>query len=73
MADCPWRQSRRFGHFRVRFSRNGSSVDLKSAPRPVNGYGAFNDYYETTYLSNYSATVVSMIGSIQLFMLYICA
>ncbi|KAJ7841477.1 major facilitator superfamily domain-containing protein [Mycena olivaceomarginata] len=37
----------------------------------VNGYGAFNDYYETTYLSNYSATVISMIGSIQVFILYI--
>ncbi|KAF7348053.1 Monocarboxylate permease-like protein [Mycena sanguinolenta] len=39
----------------------------------VNGYGAFNDYYETTYLSNYSPTVISMIGSIQLFILYSCA
>ncbi|KAJ6453179.1 major facilitator superfamily domain-containing protein [Mycena sanguinolenta] len=39
----------------------------------VNGYGAFNDYYETTYLSNYSPTVISMIGSIQLFILYACA
>ncbi|KAJ7439084.1 major facilitator superfamily domain-containing protein [Mycena latifolia] len=39
----------------------------------VNGYGAFNDYYETTYLSNYSATVISMIGSIQLFIMYLFA
>ncbi|KAJ7022587.1 major facilitator superfamily domain-containing protein [Mycena alexandri] len=31
----------------------------------VNGYGAFNDYYETTYLSNYSATLISLIGAIQ--------
>ncbi|KAJ7133375.1 major facilitator superfamily domain-containing protein [Mycena epipterygia] len=39
----------------------------------VNAYGAFNDYYATTYLSNYSATLISMIGAIQLFMLYIFA
>lgn len=38
----------------------------------MNGYGAFNDYYETTFLSHYSATLVSMIGSIQLFLLYTC-
>ncbi|KAJ7456715.1 major facilitator superfamily domain-containing protein [Mycena galericulata] len=39
----------------------------------VNGYGAFNDYYTTTYLSNYSATLISMIGAIQIFILYIFA
>ncbi|KAF7290764.1 Monocarboxylate permease-like protein [Mycena indigotica] len=39
----------------------------------VNGYGAFNDYYQTTYLSNYSPTLVSMIGAIQVFMLYVFA
>ncbi|KAJ7923776.1 major facilitator superfamily domain-containing protein [Mycena leptocephala] len=51
----------------------GASLVALATFGPVNGYGAFNDYYETTYLSNYSATVVSMIGSIQLFMLYIFA
>ncbi|KAJ7232821.1 major facilitator superfamily domain-containing protein [Mycena rebaudengoi] len=39
----------------------------------VNAYGAFNDYYTETYLSNYSATLISMIGSIQLFVIYIFA
>ncbi|KAJ7793882.1 hypothetical protein B0H14DRAFT_3093907 [Mycena olivaceomarginata] len=35
----------------------GSSlVALSTLGVLVNGYGAFNDYYETTYLSNYSAT-----------------
>ncbi|KAJ7615662.1 major facilitator superfamily domain-containing protein [Mycena polygramma] len=49
----------------------GASMVALATFGTVNGYGAFNDYYETTYLSNYSATVVSMIGSIQLFILYI--
>ncbi|KAJ7059228.1 major facilitator superfamily domain-containing protein [Mycena amicta] len=39
----------------------------------VNGYGAFNDYYQSTYLSDYSPTLVSMIGAIQVFMLYVFA
>ncbi|KAF7332305.1 Monocarboxylate permease-like protein [Mycena kentingensis (nom. inval.)] len=55
---------------------------------PVNGYGAFNDYYQTyaastnehfsdgslsTYLSEYDPTLISMIGAIQVFMLYVFA
>lgn len=36
----------------------------------VNSYGAFSDYYKTTYLSHYSATLVSMIGAVQVFILY---
>nr|GAT48808.1 monocarboxylate permease-like protein [Mycena chlorophos] len=39
----------------------------------VNGYGAFDDYYQSTYLSNYSPTLVSMIGAIQVFLLYVFA
>ncbi|KAJ6622513.1 major facilitator superfamily domain-containing protein [Mycena sp. CBHHK59/15] len=51
----------------------GASLVALATFGPVNAYGAFNDYYETTYLSNYSPTLISMIGSIQLFMLYIFA
>ncbi|KAJ7174135.1 major facilitator superfamily domain-containing protein [Mycena crocata] len=51
----------------------GSSLVALATFGTVNGYGAFNDYYETTYLSNYSATLISMIGSIQLFVMYIFA
>ncbi|KZT25426.1 MFS general substrate transporter [Neolentinus lepideus HHB14362 ss-1] len=36
----------------------------------VNAYGAFSDFYKTKYLSNYSATLVSMIGAVQVFVLY---
>ncbi|KAK0187586.1 major facilitator superfamily domain-containing protein [Armillaria mellea] len=39
----------------------------------VNGYGAFSDYYNETYLSDYSATLISMIGALQVFLLYIFA
>ncbi|KAJ7672831.1 major facilitator superfamily domain-containing protein [Mycena rosella] len=49
----------------------GSSLVALATFGTVVGYGAFNDYYETTYLSNYSATLISMIGSIQLLILYI--
>ncbi|KAI3607509.1 monocarboxylate permease-like protein [Moniliophthora roreri] len=36
------------------------------------GYGAFSDYYKREYLSTYSPTLVSMIGSLQVFVLYVC-
>ncbi|TFK52654.1 MFS general substrate transporter [Heliocybe sulcata] len=36
----------------------------------VNSYGAFSDYYKTEFLSNYSPTLVSMIGAVQVFILY---
>ncbi|KAJ7206377.1 major facilitator superfamily domain-containing protein [Mycena pura] len=49
----------------------GSSLVAFATFGPVNGYGAFNDYYEATFLSHYSPTLISMIGSIQLFLLYI--
>ncbi|KAJ7160340.1 major facilitator superfamily domain-containing protein [Mycena filopes] len=48
----------------------GSSMVSLGTFGIVNGYGAFNDYYGTTLLSNYSPTLISMIGSIQLFVLY---
>ncbi|KAG7086549.1 hypothetical protein E1B28_002498 [Marasmius oreades] len=39
----------------------------------VNGYGGFADFYKQEYLSNYSPTLVSMIGALQVFVLYIFA
>ncbi|KAF9048047.1 MFS general substrate transporter [Hymenopellis radicata] len=39
----------------------------------VNGFGAFSDYYNEAYLTNYSATLISMIGALQVFLLYILA
>ncbi|KAF8815618.1 MFS general substrate transporter [Phlegmacium glaucopus] len=36
----------------------------------VNAFGAFNDFYRANYLSNYSPTLVSMVGSIGVFVLY---
>ncbi|KAJ3972515.1 major facilitator superfamily domain-containing protein [Lentinula raphanica] len=38
-----------------------------------NGYGAFSDFYNAQYLSNFSPTLISMIGALQVFMLYIFA
>lgn len=40
--------------------------------RFVNAYGAFSDYYNKEYLTNYSATIISMIGALQVFILYLC-
>ncbi|KAJ7626115.1 major facilitator superfamily domain-containing protein [Roridomyces roridus] len=51
----------------------GTSLVAFSTFGTVNGYGAFNDYYSDTYLTNYSATLISMIGAIQIFILYIFA
>ncbi|KAJ7160339.1 major facilitator superfamily domain-containing protein [Mycena filopes] len=48
----------------------GASMVSLSTFGPVNAYGAFNDYYETTLLSNYSPTLIDMIGAIQVFVLY---
>ncbi|KAJ3847906.1 major facilitator superfamily domain-containing protein [Lentinula lateritia] len=38
----------------------------------VNAFGAFSDYYNEQYLTNYSATLISMIGAVQVFILYLC-
>ncbi|KAJ3868323.1 major facilitator superfamily domain-containing protein [Lentinula novae-zelandiae] len=38
-----------------------------------NGYGAFSDFYNAEYLTNFSPTLISMIGALQVFMLYIFA
>ncbi|KAJ7482962.1 major facilitator superfamily domain-containing protein [Mycena galericulata] len=48
----------------------GASLVAFATFGTVNGYGSFNDYYATTYLSNYSPTLISMIGAIQVFILY---
>ncbi|KAL0580441.1 hypothetical protein V5O48_001594 [Marasmius crinis-equi] len=39
----------------------------------VNAYGAFADFYKRDYLSSYSPTLVSMIGALQVFILYVLA
>ncbi|KAI0056547.1 MFS general substrate transporter [Artomyces pyxidatus] len=36
----------------------------------VNAFGAFSDFYKRDYLSNYDPTLISMIGAIQVFVLY---
>ncbi|KDQ51282.1 hypothetical protein JAAARDRAFT_706557 [Jaapia argillacea MUCL 33604] len=36
----------------------------------VGSFGAFSDFYHTTFLTNYSPTVVTMIGAMQVFVLY---
>ncbi|ESK96608.1 monocarboxylate permease-like protein [Moniliophthora roreri MCA 2997] len=48
----------------------GSSLVSLATFGIVNAYGAFSDEYQHTRLSNYSPTLVSMIGSIQVFLLY---
>jgi hypothetical protein len=39
--------------------------------RLVNAFGVFIDFYKQEYLSDYSPTLISMIGSVQVFVLYI--
>ncbi|KAF5377407.1 hypothetical protein D9757_009694 [Collybiopsis confluens] len=39
----------------------------------ANGYGAFSDYYNAVYLTNYSPTLISMIGALQVFIVYTLA
>ncbi|TFY83889.1 hypothetical protein EWM64_g122 [Hericium alpestre] len=38
----------------------------------VNAFGQFSSFYRSDYLSNYNATLISMIGAIQVFVLYFC-
>ncbi|KIK51471.1 hypothetical protein GYMLUDRAFT_208622 [Collybiopsis luxurians FD-317 M1] len=51
----------------------GASLIAFSTFGIVNSFGAFNDFYRAQYLSNASATLVSMIGAVQVFILYISA
>lgn len=46
-------------------------VESSHQPSFVNGFGAFVDYYKRDYLSDYSPTLISMIGSVQVFVMYI--
>ncbi|KAE9401046.1 MFS general substrate transporter [Gymnopus androsaceus JB14] len=39
----------------------------------VNAFGAFSDYYNEEYLTNYSPTIISMVGALQVFVLYLFA
>ncbi|KAE9401044.1 MFS general substrate transporter [Gymnopus androsaceus JB14] len=39
----------------------------------VNAFGAFADYYNEEYLTNYSPTIISMVGALQVFVLYLFA
>ncbi|KAF9073364.1 major facilitator superfamily domain-containing protein [Rhodocollybia butyracea] len=39
----------------------------------VNAFGAFADFYDEIYLKSYSATVIDMVGALQVFLLYIFA
>ncbi|KAK7053488.1 hypothetical protein VNI00_004114 [Paramarasmius palmivorus] len=48
----------------------GSSLVSLATFGIVNAYGAFSDYYLKNSLSDYSPTLISMIGSIQVFLLY---
>ncbi|KAI0051405.1 MFS general substrate transporter [Auriscalpium vulgare] len=36
----------------------------------VNAFGAFSDFYNRIYLTNYDSTIISMIGALQVFVLY---
>lgn len=48
----------------------GSFISLFASFGTVNAYGTFQDYYSSGRLSNYSESVISLNGAIQLFCLY---
>ncbi|KAL1920215.1 uncharacterized protein VTP21DRAFT_1361 [Calcarisporiella thermophila] len=48
----------------------GSYLSLFATFGIVNAYGVFQDYYQSTMLSEYSNSVISLIGTTQLFLLY---
>jgi len=48
----------------------GSFLDLFSTFGVVNSYGVFQDHYTTVLLPNSSSSVISLIGSLQLALLY---
>lgn len=48
----------------------GAYLALFSSFGVVNAYGVFQEYYTTTLLPNASPSVISLIGSLQLFILY---
>lgn len=48
----------------------GSYLAFFSTFGLINSYGVFQDYYETTLLRDSSPSVISLIGALQLFLLY---
>ncbi|KAI0357828.1 MFS general substrate transporter [Trametes cingulata] len=48
----------------------GSCLALVSSAGMINAFGVFQDYYQTTLLSKSSASSISLIGSLQTFLLY---
>ncbi|KAI0364210.1 monocarboxylate permease [Pilatotrama ljubarskyi] len=48
----------------------GSSLALFASAGMINSYGTFQNYYETTLLPSSSSSVISLIGSLQVFFLY---
>ncbi|CDO77904.1 hypothetical protein BN946_scf184692.g2 [Trametes cinnabarina] len=49
----------------------GSSLALFASAGMINAYGAFQDYYKKTLLPSSSASYISLIGSLQVFFLYL--
>ncbi|CAO1635491.1 unnamed protein product [Sympodiomycopsis kandeliae] len=48
----------------------GSFISLFASFGTVNAYGAFQEYYTTQRLTNYSESLIALNGAIQLFLLY---
>ncbi|KAI0767273.1 monocarboxylate permease [Fomes fomentarius] len=48
----------------------GSSLALFASAGMINAYGTFQNYYKTTLLPSSSSSTVSLIGSVQTFLLY---
>ncbi|TBU46221.1 monocarboxylate permease [Dichomitus squalens] len=48
----------------------GSSLALFASAGMINTYGTFQNYYETTLLPSSSSSIISLIGSLQIFFLY---
>lgn len=61
-----------FGQVFLLICRSSKSNQAARFTRFVNAFGAFSDYYNEQYLTSYSATLISMIGAVQVFILYLC-
>ncbi|KIK56225.1 hypothetical protein GYMLUDRAFT_247979 [Collybiopsis luxurians FD-317 M1] len=61
------------GGFKAWSTTAGASLVAFSTFGFANGYGAFSDFYNATYLDTYSPMVISMIGALQVFIFYILA
>ncbi|KAF9049447.1 major facilitator superfamily domain-containing protein [Rhodocollybia butyracea] len=51
----------------------GASLVAFSTFGFANAFGAFADFYSASYLSDFSPTLISMIGALQIFVLYLLA